>query len=301
MAVTVLDKRLLDLIDENVQVDKIATGYVFTEGPLWHPKERYLTFSDVRSRKMHRWNEKDGASLFRDDDGSGPNGNTYDRNGLLITCEHNNRRLSRTKADGGVESVVDRYQGHRLNSPNDVICTRNGDLIFTDPTYGLRQPDGSIVGQEYPFPGVFRFSPSTGNLRTIAEDFEAPNGLVLTDDETRMYIADTRLHNVRVFDLAADGSLSNGREFADISYGDTVGRPDGMKLDSRGNLYVTANVPQSVWVYSADGTLLGFIEVGESAANCAWGGDDWRTLFVTANTSVYRLGMKVAGQPVYVP
>ncbi len=301
MAVVVLDKRLLDLVDEGVQVDQIATGCTFTEGPLWHPRQRYLTFSDVRTKKMHRWSEKDGQSLFRDNDGAGPNGNTYDRDGLMITCEHDNRRVSRTKADGSVESVVDRFEGHRLNSPNDVICTKNGDLIFTDPTYGLRQPDGSIAGQEYPFAGVFRLTPSTGNLRVLADDFQAPNGLVITDDEKTMYIADTRLHNVRAFDVAADGSLSNSREFADISHGETTGMPDGMKLDVEGNLYVTANRPQGLWVYAPDGTHLGFIEVGESPANCAWGGDDWQTLFVTAQSSVYRLRMKVAGQPVLVP
>jgi gluconolactonase len=274
---------------------------VFTEGPLWHPKERHFTFSDVRSKTMHRWTESGGTKVFRGSDGAGPNGNTWDRKGNLITCEHDNRRVSRTKADGTIEAVVDRFDGHRLNSPNDVICTRNGDLCFTDPTFGLRGPDGAIVGQEYPFPGVFRYSPSSGTLRVLADDFQAPNGLVLTDDERTMYICDTRLHNVRVFDVAADGSLSNGREFVDVSRGDTTGRPDGMKLDSRGNLYVTANVAEGLWVYAPDGTLLGLIGVGESPANCAWGGDDWQTLFVTANTSVYRLRMKVAGQPVYVP
>lgn len=300
MPVVVLDKRMNDLIDPNVQVDQIATGYTFTEGPIWHMRDRTLTFSDVRTAQMHRWTEKDGAAVFRDPSGGG-NGNTYDKDGLLVTCEHINRRVSRTKGDGSIETVVDRYDGKRLNSPNDIIRTANGDLVFTDPTYGLRQPDGSIVGQEYPFPGVFRFSPSTGKLTLLADDFLAPNGLVLTQEESRMYICDTREHHVRVFDVGADGSLRNGKQFVDVSRGDTVGRPDGMKLDSRGNLYVTANTPEGVWVYAPDGALLGLIGLGESPANLAWGGDGWQTMFVTAQTSVYRLRMRTAGQPVPVP
>jgi gluconolactonase len=296
VAIVALDKRLLDLVEENVAVERIATGFTFTEGPLWHARERHLTFSDVRSGKMHRWTEKDGASVFRDPSG-GANGNTFDRGGLMVTCEHHNRRVSRTKADGSVETVVDRFEGKRLNSPNDIICTRNGDLIFTDPTYGLRQPDGSIVGQEYPFPGVFRFT-AAGALKLLADDFEAPNGLVLTDDERTLYVADTRQHVVRAFDVGPDGSLTNGRQFVDVSHAGTEGRPDGMKLDSRGNLYVTANTPEGIWVYAPDGTHLGFIGLDESPANCAWGGDSWQTLFVTASTSVYKLRMKVAGQPV---
>jgi gluconolactonase len=249
---------------------------------------------------MYVWSEKDGTKVFRDPSG-GANGNTYDKDGNLVTCEHIGRRVSRTKADGTVETVVDGYDGKRLNSPNDVVRTANGDLCFTDPTYGLRQPDGSIVGQEYPFPGVFRYSDATKQLKLLADDFEAPNGLVITDDQSTMYICDTRQHIVRAFDVAADGSLRNGKQFVDVSRGDTVGRPDGMKLDSRGNLYVTANTAEGIWVYAPDGTLLGLIGVGESPANCAWGGDDWQTLFVTAQTSVYRLHMKVAGQPVLIP
>jgi gluconolactonase len=300
MAIVVLDSRMNDIVDADVKVDQIATGYTFTEGPLWHARNRTLTFSDVRTFKMHRWSEKNGASVFRDPSG-GANGNTYDKDGLLVTCEHINRRVSRTKADGTIETVVDRYEGKRLNSPNDIIRTANGDLVFTDPTYGLRQPDGSIVGQEYPFAGVFRFSPSTGKLILLADDFQAPNGLVITQDESRMYVCDTREHEVRVFDVAGDGSLRNGKRFVDVSQGDTVGRPDGMKLDSRGNLYVTANTPEGIWVYAPDGALLGLIGIGEAPANCAWGGDDWQTLLVTAQTSVYRLRTKVRGQPVLVP
>ena len=300
MAVVALDRRLGELIDPGATAERIASGFVFTEGPLWQARERSLTFSDVRDAKMYRWTERDGVAVFRDPSG-GANGNTYDAEGLLVTCEHANRRLSRTKADGGIESVVSAYEGKRLNSPNDVIRAANGDLIFTDPPYGLLQPDGSIVGQEVPFHGVYRHAAADGSLRLLVDDFVRPNGLVLSDDQSRLYVADTEQHEVRVFDVGADGSLRNGSRFVEVRHGDAVGRPDGMKLDSRGNLYIAANTPEGVWVYGPDGALLGFIGLPEAPANLAWGGDDWRTLFVTANTSVYRLGMSVAGQPVTLP
>ena len=193
------------------------------------------------------------------------------------------------------------YQGKRLNSPNDVICTPAGDLIFTDPPYGLRQPDGSIVGQELPYSGVFRVSARDGSLSLLIDDMERPNGLVMSADGRRLLVCDTQRSHVRAWDVGSDGKLSGGSVFVEVSYGGTTGRPDGMKLDEQGNLYVAANTAEGVWVYSPDGSLLGLIGLAESPANIAWGGDDWMTLYATAQTSVYRLRMKVAGQQVYVP
>jgi gluconolactonase len=307
MTLTVLDSRLLDLVSEGVVVDKISTGHRFTEGPVWHHRDRVLTFSDVFGRKMHRWTEQGGTVTLRDPSGEG-NGNTYDHQGNLITCEHQNRRISRTLADGTIETVVDRYEGGRFNSPNDVICAPNGDLIFTDPTFGLRQPDGTMLEQEYPCAGVFRFSPADGSLRLLVEDVVSPNGLALSDDGKTFYVDDSRELNVRAFDVADDGSLSNSRVVCKVEYQEESALPDGMKLDSLGNLYVTPNNRLGVWVYAPDGTLLGMIGVGEERsifrdapggpANLCWGGDDWQTMFVTAVSSVYRLRMKVPGQPV---
>jgi gluconolactonase len=186
-----------------------------------------------------------------------------------------------------------------LNSPNDVVCARNGDLFFTDPPYGLRQPDGSFVGEELPFRGVYRLS--NGSLSVLARDFELPNGLALSEDGSRLFVADTARAHVRVFDVAADGSLRNSRVFASLKHEGHVGRTDGIKLDERGNLYVAAHIPKAIWVFNPEGELENFIDIGEPPANLAWGGDDWRTLFVTATTSVYRVRMDVAGQPVFVP
>jgi gluconolactonase len=296
-ATVVLDPRLESLVDPLATPDQIASDCIFTEGPLWNPRDNTLTFSDVRGNTMYRWSEATGKQVIRKPSGVS-NGNTFDRNGDMVTCEHMNRRVSRTFADGRVETLVDNFEGKRLHSPNDIVLGKNGDLYFTDPPYGLRQPDGTFAAGDMPFNGVYRIAASDGSLSLVVDDFERPNGLVLTDDGQHLLIDDTDRHHVRIFDLSADGKVSNGRVFADVTHGDVVGRPDGMKLDSQGNLYVTANTANGVWVYAPDGTLLGFIGVPEGPANCAWGGPDNRTLFITACTGVYRLRMKVAGQPI---
>jgi gluconolactonase len=252
---------------------------------------------------MHRWTEAAGAEVFRSPSGHG-NGNTYDAAGNLITCEHANRRVSRTRPDGTIETVAGQYDGKRLNSPNDVIVAPNGDIIFTDPPYGLRQPDGSFAGQELPHNGVYRVSARSGELTLLVDDFDRPNGLAISDDGSRLFVADTAREHVRAFDVAADGSLANGRVIVDRFRGQAgdrpPARPDGLKLDSRGNLYVAANTEEGVWVFNPEGGLIGQIGLPETPANLAWGGDGWRTLFVTATTSVYRLPMKVAGQPIAI-
>ena len=303
MAIVAMDSRLGELIDLDAQPERIATGYVFTEGPVWHPQDRILTFSDVHGGVMYRWTESGGVAVFRQPSGGG-NGNTYDAQGRLITCEHTNRRVSRTTPEGTIETVVDRYQGKRLNSPNDVVVAPNGDIYFTDPPYGLRVADGSIQGQELPFNGVFRVAAGSGELTLLADDFDRPNGLVITDDGSRLLVADTAREHIRVFDITADGGLTNDRLFVDQFRGPTgapvLARPDGLKLDSQGNLYVAANTREGVWVFGPAGDLIGQIGLPETPANLAWGGDDWRTLFVTATSSVYRLPMKVAGQPVVI-
>ena len=308
MAVVVLDNRLLDLVDEDVQVEKIASGCVFTEGPVWHPRERHLTFSDIYDEHggtMYRWTEAGGAQVFRRPSNRA-NGNTYDHEGNLITCHHD-RYISITKPDGSVSTLVDRFGDARLNSPNDVICAPDGDVLFTDPVFGLRQPDGSIVGQEYPFSGVFRYSPADGSLVSLISDIASPNGLALTDDGSVLYVCETGAQKVHAFNVMSEGRVGDHRVVCDLNQGEHQGRPDGMKLDERGNIYVAANSPEGIWVFAPDGTLLGFIGVGEEMnrlgtapggpANIAWGDDDRRTIYATAVTSVYRLRMKVAGQP----
>jgi sugar lactone lactonase YvrE len=295
----VLDPRLEALVHPAATAEKIAGGCIFTEGPLWSHRDNSLTFSDVRGDAMYRWTEAGGQEIYRKPS-QVANGNTFDLAGNLITCEHQGRRVSRTLPDGRIETVVSHYEGKRLNSPNDVVGAANGDLYFTDPPYGLRQPDGTFAPGEVPFNGVYRIAASDGSVTLVADDFERPNGIVVSNDGRQLYVDDTDRHHVRVFDVGADGGLSNGRLFVDVSHGGTVGRPDGMKLDTQGNLYVTANTAEGVWVYAPDGTLLGFIGTPEPPANCAWGGPGNTTLFITANTSVYRLPMKVPGQPLSI-
>ena len=251
-----------------LSAERIATGFHFTEGPVWHPPSRSLLFSDIPGNTLYRWTDAGGAAVFRRPSGKA-NGNIYDREDRLVSCEHENRRVSRTRDDGSVETLTSHYDGKRLNSPNDVVCAANGELIFTDPPYGLRQPDGSFAGEELPFRGVYRLSSS---LKLIADDFELPNGLALSADGARLYIADT--------------------EFARLRHKEHTGRPDGVKLDARGYVYVAAHEPKAIWVFSPSGELAGFIDIGEAPANLAWGGEDGRMLFVTANTSLYRVRMQ---------
>jgi sugar lactone lactonase YvrE len=295
--ITVLDPALTKLVNPDAQIQRIATGFQFTEGPVWHSRERHLIFSDIPGDTLYRWTVGQGHRVFRRPSGQA-NGNTYDRQGQLVTCEHANRRVSRTALDGTVEVLASHYMNKRLNSPNDVICAANGDIYFTDPPYGLRQPDGSFVGQELDFCGVYRVSAADGTVTLLVDDFIRPNGLVLNATETQIFIDDTERHHVRVFDIGTDGALQNGRVFAELTYGEAVGRPDGMKMDVEGNLYVAGGTLEGIWVFNSEGRLYGFIRVGEGPANLAWGGDHWRTLFVTARTSVYCVPMRVAGMPV---
>jgi gluconolactonase len=296
-ATIVHDARLGALVDSATTLEKIAGGCIFTEGPVWRQKDESLIFSDIQGDTLYRWTAAGGQEVFRRPSGQA-NGNTYDRAGRLISCEHQNRRVSRTLPDGSVETLLSHYAGKRLNSPNDVVGAPNGDLYFTDPPYGLRQPDGTFGPQELAFNGVYRIAAADGSVTAVADDFYRPNGLVISNDGRQIYIDDTHRHHVRVFDLGVDGGLTNGRVFVDVSHGETTGRPDGMKLDTQGNLYVAANTLDGIWVYAPDGALLGCIGVPEPPANLAWGGPDHRTLFITATTSVYRLQMKVSGQPL---
>ncbi len=309
MPLTVFDDRLLDLVAPDYRVDKVSAGHEFTEGPVWHPRERHLTFSDVHKQVMYRWSERHGVTIYRGAS-NGANGNTYDHHGRLVTCEGTTRRVVRTSPDGAIEVVADHFGAAKLNEPNDVICAPNGDIIFTDPTFGMRGPDGAVHGQEYPFSGVFRVSARDGTLTAMVEGIAWPNGLALTGDGRTLYVDDSFERFVYAFDVADDGRAHNRRAFALLDHGDGDIIPDGMKLDALGNLYVAPNNRLGVWVYAPDGTLLGAIGLPPEqsihgtglggASNLAWGDDDLQTLYVTAVTSVYRLRMKVAGQPLRI-
>jgi gluconolactonase len=267
--------------------ERLATGFGFTEGPLWHPDGFYY-FVDIRRSALYRLTPGKTPELARAETGEG-NGTTFDLQGRLVMCEGGNRRVTRAAADDRLDVLVDRYEGHRLNRPNDVVCKSDGSLWFTDP--GLRVP---LAQREVPYAGVYRNDPD-GTTRLFA-DCEYPNGLAFSPDERTLYVANTRwTQYIHAFELDRAGNLVRRRIFADMSSDETDGVPDGMKVDVEGHVFCTG--PGGTWVFAPDGTRLGVIRTPEVPANVAFGGSDLRTLFLTARTSIYALRVKVAGQP----
>lgn len=277
----------LSAVLETTDAERLATGFVFTEGPLWHP-EGFYYFVDIRRSEQHRFTPGKGAELLRSNTGEG-NGTTFDLQGRLVICEGGNRRVTRWSADGGSEVLMDRYEGKRLNRPNDVVCKSDGSIYFTDP--GLRVP---LAEREVPHAGVYRIAPD--GTQSLVADFEYPNGLAFSPDERWLYVANTRwAQYIHVLELDAGGKMVRRRIFADMASDETEGVPDGMKVDVEGRVFCTG--PGGTWVFAPDGTRLGVIRTPEVPANLAFGGPDLRTLFMTARTSIYSLRVKTPGQP----
>jgi gluconolactonase len=294
MAVVVHSEKLNELVDENAEVEQIATGFTFTEGPIW-TSDGSLHFSDMPGDKRRRWHPEEGVTVLRDPSNK-CNGMTLDNDGNLIVCEHVTSSVVREKPDGTPETLATHWQDKELNSPNDVIVASDGSIVFTDPTYGRMPGFGLEREQDLDFQGVYRLPAGGGEIELLIDDFVQPNGLCFSPDESLLYINDTDRAHIRVFDVGQNHALSNGRVFAEnIGDGDLAkgGLVDGMKIDEQGNVYVTG--PDGVWVFGTDGEHLGTIEVPESVGNINWGDDDWRSLYIPASTSVYRVRMKVAG------
>jgi gluconolactonase len=274
----------LSAILETREAERLATGFVFTEGPLWHPDGFYY-FVDVRSSVLYRVTPGRAHEVVRDKTGGG-NGTTFDLQGRLVLCEGENRRVTRTSADGRIEILMDRFEGKRLNRPNDVVCKSDGSIYFTDP--GLRVP---LAERELTYAGVYRIAPD--GAQSLVADFEYPNGLAFSPDERLLYVANTRwTQYIHVLEVDPGGAMVRRRIFADMSSDETDGVPDGMKVDVEGRVYCTG--PGGTWVFAPDGTRLGIIRTPEVPA---FGGPDLKTLFLTARTSVYTLRVKVPGQP----
>lgn len=274
------------IVPDDARIEKLAGGFRFTEGPVWDRTGNRLLFSDIPANQIKQWTPDGKVTTFREPSGNS-NGLTFDRQGRLIACEHGNRRVSRTEKNGKVVTLAERYGEKRLNSPNDVVVKSDGSIYFTDPPYGIRPEQ-----QELSFQGVYRLVPG-GKLTLLAQDFDRPNGLAFSPDEKVLYIADSsrRMH-VRAFDVRADGTLANGRVFAELRSNEE-GAPDGMKVDREGNVYCTG--PGGVWVFAPNGNHLGTIKPPEVPANCAWGDADGRTLYMTARTGLYRIRLKIPG------
>jgi gluconolactonase len=291
--------QLFELVDEHAEAEQIGTGFTFTEGPVWIQSGGYLLFSDMPGDTRRRWDEQSGVSEVAKPSNKG-NGMTVDTSGRLIVCEHATSSVVAMDPDGrggGREVLATHYGDKELNSPNDVVIHSSGAVYFTDPTYGRMPGFGVERDQDLDFQGVYRIPPGGGDTQLLVDDFGQPNGLCFSPDESIIYINDTERAHIRVFDVAADGTISGGRVFAegigtgDLATGELV---DGMKCDERGNVYVTG--PRGVWVFSPSGERLGVIEIPENAGNLHWGGPDWSWLFVPASTSVYRVKTRTRGR-----
>ncbi|NEO40896.1 MAG: SMP-30/gluconolactonase/LRE family protein [Moorea sp. SIOASIH] len=289
------ESSLAAIMDTNAQVEQVATGFEFTEGPVWNDAG-FLLFSDIPANTIYQfWTADEKLEVFRHPSGNA-NGNTFNREGHLLTAEYANRRISITEKDGTVVTLASQYQGKSLNSPNDLVVKSDGSIYFTDPCYSprfLNYYNLQTHPQELGFYGVYRLAPE-GKLTLLARNFVHPNGIAFSPDEQKLYISDFQKGHIRVFDVQPDGTLSNGHIFAELKTSGKPGGPDGMKIDLQGNVYSTG--PGGVWIFSPSANLLGIIEVPEiPAANLAWGDSDKKTLYITAKTSIYRIHLKIPG------
>jgi len=270
-------------MDFTVPIEKLGGDFQFTEGPLWIAANNALVFSDIPANRIVSLH--DGKfSTFRTPSNNS-NGLTLDKQGRLIACEHGTRRVTRSEADGSISVLAERYQGKRLNSPNDVVVASDGAIYFTDPPYGVKEAE-----RELDFQGVYRISPDGKTLTLLVKDFIKPNGLAFTPDEKILYVNDTEGGHIRAFDVAADGTLANGRIFAKVP------SADGMKVDCEGNVFCTSAT--GVMVFDAKGQHLGTFSAAEQPANCAFGDSDWKSLYMTCRNGLYRVRLTVPGVKV---
>lgn len=284
------------VVGEDVRVEQVATGFGFTEGPVWDKARSQIIWSDMKDDHMRCWSPAAGVRTYRKPSNKA-NGNTYDAAGRLVSCEHGTSRVVREERDGALTVLASQWQGKGLNSPNDIVMKSDGAIYFSDPTFGrVREDVGILRALELDFQGVYRISPDGRDLALLVNDFEQPNGLCFSLDEKRLYINDTPRLHIRVFDVQPDGTISGGRVFAETT-GQGEGRPDGMKMDSAGHLYCTG--PGGIHVFGHDGRCLGVILTPERPTNLAWGDADWRTLYITAQTSLYRTRLKTPGHKTY--
>ncbi len=279
------EERDKDQLIAEPSVRKLAGDMKFIEGPVWTNADGgYLVFSDIPADELKKWNQTEGLTTFRKPSHN-TNGNTRDREGRLISCEHGSRHVTRTENDGTITLLAEEFEGKKLNSPNDVVVKSDGSIWFTDPTYGISKEQKELPGQY-----VYRLDPETKTLTALVKDFAQPNGLCFSPDEKLLYIADSdKLHHIRVFEVTWQGTLENGRVFCVVD----KGVPDGIRCDKRGNIWSSAG--DGAQIFSPDGKLITRIAVPESPANLCFGGDDGKTLFITARSSLYAIRSNVAG------
>ncbi|MFC2021135.1 SMP-30/gluconolactonase/LRE family protein [Chloroflexota bacterium] len=284
---------------ERATLDRIAYGCFFTEGPVWHGHKGYLLWSDIIGDTIWKWVPGQGTSIFLRPSGKA-NGTTYDRQGRLVVAGWSSRTIWRIEHDGSIVTLASHYQGKKLDTPNDIVVKSDGTIYFTDGSGGMTLPGHECRGadlQKYlDFNGVYRLDPEDGTLTLLVDDFERPNGLTFSPDESLLYINDSGRRHIRVFDVNPDGTISNGRLFTDVTGDDYPGNPDGMKVDVEGSVYCSG--PGGIHVFDTSSNYLGRIRVPESVSNFAWGDSDWKSLYITARTSVYHIRLKIPGIPV---
>lgn len=290
--VEIRDARFKQVVGDRIDLQKLATGFLFTEGALWHPKEQYLLFSDMPGDHMRKWSAKGGVSTFRKPCAQS-NGLTWDRQGRLLVCEHATSRVTRTEKDGAITVIASHHDGKELNSPNDIVVKSDGAIYFTDPTYGRNEYYGNPRPVPLDFRGLYRIAPDGKTLTLLAKDFGQPNGLCFSLDEKQLFVNDTDRGHIRIFDVGADGSVTGGRVWAQTT-GPGDGAPDGMKIDTEGNIYCCG--PGGIHVFDPQAICLGVIKTPEGTANFCFGDEDFRSLYVTASTSLYRLRVKIPGR-----
>jgi len=297
-----VDPALDAIVPRDARIEKLAEGFLFTEGPIWVP-DGYLVFSDPNSNTIYRWSDTDGLSVFRTKSGytgvdiaeygqPGSNGLTLDREDRLTINEHGNRRVTRLEKNGSLTILADRYEGKRLNSPNDLVYRSDGSLYFTDPPFGLPKAFDD-PRKETPFSGVYRWS--NGQLQLLTTDMTGPNGLAFSPDEKYLYVGnwDEKKKIVMRYDVKPDGTLANGQVFFDMTSAPGEDAIDGLKVDRLGNVYVSG--PGGLWILSPAGKHLGTVVGPEHAHNFAWGDADGRTLYLTAQTGLYRIRLNIPG------
>lgn len=278
-------------VASDAALTKLAGDMQFIEGPVWIKDRAMLVFSDIPANELKQWTAKEGVKTFRQPSHNA-NGNTLDLSGRLLTCEHSGRRVAMREADGTLKTLVDSHDGKKLNSPNDVVVRSDGTVWFTDPEYGLKTKPGTKEKEDKQQAGnyVYRHDPKSGKTVAVVRDFVQPNGLAFSPDEKILYVADSGTpRHIRAFDVAADGTVSNGRVFCSID----KGGPDGIRVDREGRVWSSAG--DGVHIFGPEGNRIGKILVGEAPANLCFGGDDGKTLFITARKSLYAIKVLVTG------
>ena len=291
MPIEVVSPKLERIVPRDQEIEELGRGFSVAEGPLWWREEGYLLFNEVRGNRRRKWSPTDGVTLLQEPSNNA-NGLTRDSKGRLLLCEGGANRVTRVEPDGEITVVANNYQGKRLNRPNDVVVKSGGGIYFTDP--GAPDPELPLD-----FAGVYRVSPDLGTITLLVRDLVFPNGLAFSPDESVLYVDDYRVGHIRAFDVLPNGmlSLASDRVFCELREPRPIGPdgPDGMKVDVEGNVYCTG--PGGVWVIDESGEHLGTVLTGVQTTNVGWGGDNWKTLFITTVDALYRIQLKIAGIP----